>query len=382
MGDEGRDEGLDEAFAGWIEAQQAAVATMRSADVPRSPTDDAEGYRWVTRLASLAQDWFIEKADPRHPVLFVAQGEYRKLMVDNPDVQYRFSPLDDTQRYRLTGTRGEAAYVGLTFGTPIGKGAVAGRTGTTTQTHLDAFELGPNGEVDVLFGPGPAPEPAPPNWVEIEPGTGQLAVRETFFDKRTERPAELLLELVDDVPSPVLSPGELKEKLEFASLFVQFVAATVVQMWKDTEPNVNSLGGRSGADHVQEQDDEVRSHSNAEMDYHGGRWVLGDDEALVITVDPPANDDFLYWGLTVANPWMESYDYRYTTTALNNRRAVRSEDGTWRMALAPRDPGVRNWLDAGGRQEGYMLVRWVLANHPPHPRCEVVPIDRVPELVP
>ena len=373
--------GLDEVFAGWIEAQQAAVAAMRDADVPRTPADDAEGYRWVTRLTSLAQDWFVEKADPLHPVLFIAQGEYRKLMVDNPDVQYRFSPIDDARRYRLTGTRGEAAYVGLTFGTPIGKGAVGGRTGTTTQTHLDAFELGPNGEVDVTFGPGPAPDPVPANWIEIEPGTGQLAVRETFFDKRTERPADLQLELVDDVAPPVLSPDELVEKLQFASLFVQFVAATVVQMWKDTEHNVNRLGGQSGAAHVQEQDDEVRSHSNAEMDYHGGRWVLGEDEALVITVDPPAGD-FLYWGLTVANPWMESYDYRYTTTALNNRRAVRSEDGAWRMAISPRDPGIRNWLDTAGRREGYMLVRWVLADRPPHPRCELVPIDRVRGLVP
>jgi hypothetical protein len=217
--------------------------------------------------------------------------------------------------------------------------------------------------------------------VEIEPGTGQLAVRETFFDKRTERPAELRLELVDAEPPPVLSPDELVEKLQFASRFVQFVAATVVQMWKDTARNVNTLGGQSGKDHVEEQDDEVRSHSNAEMDYHGGRWVLGEDEALVITVDPPEGD-FLYWGLTVANPWMESYDYRYTTTALNNRRAVRSDDGTWRMAISPRDPGVPNWLDTGGRREGYMLVRWVLADHPPHPRCELVSIDRVADLVP
>jgi hypothetical protein len=376
------DGGLDEAFAGWIEAQQAAVRAMREADVPRSPTDDAEGYRWVTRLASLAQEWFVEKADPLHPVLFVSQDEYRKLMVDNPDVRYRFSPIDDGRRYRLTGTRGDAAYVGLTFGTPIGKGAVAGRTGTTTQTHLDAFELGPNGEVDISFGPPPAPDPRPTNWIDIEPGTGQLAVRETFFDKRTERPAELRLELVDDVPPPILTADELIGKLEFASLFVQFVAATAVQMWKDTEHNVNHFGGQSGAAHVEEQDDEVRSHSNAEMDYHGGRWVLGDDEALVVTVDPPDGDDFLYWGLTITNPWMESYDYRYTTTNLNNRRAVRSDDGTWRMAIAPRDPGVRNWIDTGGRLEGYMLVRWVLANRPSHPRGEVVPLDRVRDLVP
>jgi hypothetical protein len=378
------DDRLAAAFKGWIDAQQAAVETMvaamASTDVPRSPADVAEGYRWVTRLTSLAQDWFVEKADPMHPVLFVAQNAYRKLMVDNPDVRYRFSVLDDRQTYRLTGTRGDAAYVGLTFGTPIGKGAVGGRTGTLTQSHIDELTLGPNGEIDVLIGPGPRPDPAgetgAADWIELLPGTGQLAVRETFFDRAHDRPADLRLALVGDVAPPILSPDDLVPKLEFASLFVQFVAATVVQMWRDTASNVNSLGGQSGAAHVEEQEDEVRSHSDADMVYHGGRWVLGDGEALVVTVRPPA-DEFLYWGLTIANPWMESYDYRYTTTSLNNRRSTRSDDGSWRLVIAPRDPGVGNWLDTGGRQEGYMLVRWVLADAPPHPSCEIVPIDQV-----
>jgi hypothetical protein len=376
------DEQLHAAFDGWIEAQQAAIETMRDADVPSSPADVAEGYRWVTRLASLAQDWFVEKADALHPVLFVAQHEYRKLMVDNPDVCYRFSVLDDTRTYRLTGTRGDAAYVGLTFGTPIGKGAVGGRTGTLTQVHLDQFERGPDGEVDLLISPEQPDDLGDASWIPLVAGTGQLAVRETFFDRRTERPAELKLDLVGGEAPPTIDPASLAPQLEFASLFVQFVAATVVQMWRDTSTNINGFGGQSGAAHVAEQDDEVRSHSDADMTYHGGRWVLGEDEALVVTVHPPA-DEFLYWGLTIANPWMESYDYRYTTTALNNRRAVRSDDGAWRLAVSPRDPGVQNWLDTGGRQEGYMLVRWVLAGpDPPHPTADLVPIDAVSDLVP
>jgi len=374
-------EGLEAAFDGWVDAQRAAVETMRGADVPRSPADEAEGYRWVTRLAALAQDWFIEKADPLHPELFVAQHESRKLMVDNPDVRYLFSVLDDAHAYRLHGSRGDAAYVGLTFGTPIGRGAVSGRTGTLTQVHLDQFELGPAGEVDVVISPT-EPDPPPANWIPLLPGTGQVAVRETFFDRRVQRPSDLRLELLADVPPPVLSPAELVPRLEFAGLFVQFVAATVVQMWRDTDRNVNGFGGRSGAAHVEEQEDEVRSHSDADMTYHGGRWVLAEDQALVVTVEPPPRE-FLYWGLTIANPWMESYDYRYTTTALNNRRAVGSDDGRWRMAIAPRDPGVANWLDTGGRREGYMLVRWVLAGEdPPHPTAELVPLDRAKDLVP
>jgi hypothetical protein len=367
---------LDAAARGWIAGQQAAFDLVRAADgVPRTDTDVAEGYRWVTRLSSLAQNWFLENADPLHPRLFLLQDEYRKLLVDNPDVRYLFAVLDDQQTYRLSGTRGEAAYVGLTFGTPIGKGEVGGRTGTLTQVHLDQFELGPNGEVDILIAPAKdLPDPAPVNSIPLVPGTAQVAFRETFFDKEHEEPARLRLDLVGDVAPPVLRPAELAERLEFAGLFVQFVAATALNMWGDTAENINTFGGTDGSVHVEAQDDEVRSHSDAEMTYHGGRFVLGDGEALVVTVHNPSTD-FLYWGLTTASPWMESYDYRYQTTNLNNRSAETSADGDWRLVISPTDPGVANWLDTSGRREGYMLVRWVLADGPPHPSAEVVRID-------
>ncbi|MDE3086264.1 MAG: DUF1214 domain-containing protein [Acidobacteriota bacterium] len=369
---------LDAAWKVWIDAQQAAVETVRSAEaMPRAEVDWAEGYRWVTRLASLAQEWFVEKSDPLHPQLFQAQSEYRKLLVDNPDVRYAFCALDPTRTYRLVGTRGEAAYVGLTFGTPVGKGPSGGRTGTTVQAHLDQFGPGPGGEVEVHFGPpGAMPSPAPAHWIELPPETAQLAVRETFFDRAHDRPSELRVELVGDVAPPVLGVEELAGKLEFAGMFVQFVAATAVQMWHDTTDNVNRLGGTSGAHHVTSQEDEVRSHSNPEMTYHGGRWVLGEGEALVVTVHRPETE-FLYWGLTTATGWMESLDCRYTTTNLNNRTARRSEDGSWRLVVSPTDPGVPNWIDTQGRLEGYMIVRWVLADDPPHPSCELVPIASV-----
>ena len=77
---------------------------------------------------------------------------------------------------------------------------------------------------------------------------------------------------------------------------------------------MNTFGGRPASAHVAAQDDEVRSHSNAEMTYHGGRFRLEPGQALVVTVHEP-DKPFLYWGLTLTSPWMESFDYRYTTTA-------------------------------------------------------------------
>jgi len=367
---------LDAAADAWLDGLRAAFDIVRNAEgIPRSDTDIAEGYRWVTRLSRLALYWFVEYADPLHPKMFLLQDEDRKLLVDNPDVRYLFSVLDDSRTYRLTGSRGEAAYVGFTFGTPMGKGAVNGRTGTLIQTHLDEFELGPDGEVDILIvPPGAVSDPRPVNVIEMVPGTAQIAVRETFFDKRKDRPAELDIELVGDVPPPVLTADDMVPQLEWVGLFIQFVAATAVNMWHDTADNVNRFGGVAGSAHVESQEDEVRSHSNAEMTYHGGRFVLGEGEALVVTVHEP-DKPFLYWGLTTASPWMESYDYRYTTTNLNNKTAERSADGSWRLVIAQSDPGVPNWLDSGGRLEGYMLVRWVLADGPPHPSAEVVKIS-------
>lgn len=364
---------LDRAAEAWVEAQRATFDIMRGAPgIPATDADLAEGYRWVTRLFSMAQEWFIEKSDPLHPVLFQLQDPYRKLLVDNPDVRYLFAVLDDRREYRLTGTRGGAAYVGMTFGTPIGKGAVGGRTGTLTQVHLDSFELGPDGEVDILITPDvDLANGAAPNSILLIPGTGQVAIRETRFDRDNDGPSDLRLDLLGDISPPALDADGLADRLEFAGVFVQFVAATASTMWTDSAENLNSFGGTAGAAHVDAQDDEVRSHSDADMTYHGGRWEIADGEMLVVTIHEPPTD-FLYWGLTIANPWMESYDYRYTTTSLNNRSAVRSDDGTWRLVISRTDPGTANWLDTNGRGEGYMIVRWVLADAPPHPTCELV----------
>jgi hypothetical protein len=374
-----QDDRLDAAFSAWTQAQTAALDVVHQAtEVPESDVDLAEGYRWVTRLSRLALDWIVEGSDPLHPQIFTLQDDYKKLLVDNPDTNYLFCVLDDTRSYRMTGYRGESAYLGMTFGTAFGQGQVGGRTGTQTQTHIDEFDLGPNGEVDILIAPADKmPEPRPRNSVVLEPGTAQLAIRATHFDKRHEQFADLSMELIPEpgevVPPPLLSAEELAPKLEFAAMFLTFVGGTALQMWRDAGTNLNTFGGQAGSAHIQAQEDEVRTHTNAEMTYHGGRFELGEDEALVVTVHEP-DKPFLYWGLTLTSPWMESFDNRYTTTNLNNKNAKRSDDGSWRLVIAPRNPGpkIENWLDTGGRLEGYMLVRWILADGPPHPSAEVV----------
>lgn len=366
---------LEAAHARWLDAQREAAGLVAAAAHPGHPTDWAEGFRWLGRLASIAFDWVVEKNDPLHPALFLQQDAYRKFIVDNPDVNYHFCVLDPRETYRLRGTRGAAPYVGLTFGTDVfrwGEGD-GGPTGTLTQCHLDQFHVGPDGAVDVVL----SAREHSGDWIPLAPRTQHLAIRETFTDRDTQRPAALRVERVGPpVAPPRLMPDDYAAKLELAASFFGFVVRACLGMWAGSAASVNRLAGAAGADHVEAQEDAVDTHCSTEMVYMGGRWRLEEGEALVVTIRPPARP-FTYWGLTLVNPWAESYDYRFARTCTNNARAARTADGSWRVVIAPEDPGAQTWLDTGGRREGQMLLRWVLADRPPAPTCEVVPLGRL-----
>ncbi len=361
---------LAESFARFLDAQREAAALVAAAPHPGTPADWAEGYRFVGRIASLCLDWIVEHGDPLRPELFRAQDSHRKLIVDNPDVDYRFAALSDAETYRLHGTRGGAPYVGLTIGTDVVRGGGA-RTGTLGQHHLDQFAIGEGGRFEIFL----SRERRAGDWIPLAEGAAQLAVRETFGDRRRERPAELRLErLGPPLPAPSLAPDVLAEQLDAASRFLLFVVRVCAGMWQGAAAQTNRFAGALGAQHVSAQRDEIKTHSDAEMAYVGGRFELAADQALRVTIRPPKGG-FRYWGLTLANPWMESLDYRYARNHSNHALAEPSPDGSWALVIAPRDPGLPNWLDTGGRLEGFMLIRWVLpAALPPAPECELLRI--------
>jgi hypothetical protein len=61
---------LIKAFETWQSTQRQALESMLAAEQPGTPSDWAEGFRWLTRMSSLALDYVLEKGDPKFPVLF------------------------------------------------------------------------------------------------------------------------------------------------------------------------------------------------------------------------------------------------------------------------------------------------------------------------
>ncbi|HIF63823.1 MAG TPA: DUF1214 domain-containing protein [Deltaproteobacteria bacterium] len=363
---------MAKAFDEWIAAQQTAIGLVNDAEQPGTAADWAEGYRWVTRMASIALEWVVEKNDPLHPVVFLNEDDYHKFIVDNPDLNRYFATIDENETYRLFGKRGEAIYIGINLGSDIfnwGSGAAGGNLG---QYDLDNFEISENGEFEITL----SPDEHEGNWIRLEKGTQHVTLRETFSDLRKQEAAKLSIELTGrKVPPPELTPEEFADKLATAAKFFLFVVQTSISMWSGFGSRVNNIGGGSGQHHVKAGENEINTHCDSQMYYMGSRWSLEDGHALVVTIRPPEGN-FRYWGITLVNPWMESYDSRYARPCTNNHKADRNEDGTWRLVIAADDPGVANWVDTGGRLEGFAMLRWVTHGEvPPDPDCELMSLS-------
>jgi hypothetical protein len=62
---------------------------------------------------------------------------------------------------------------------------------------------------------------------------------------------------------------------------------------------------------------------------------------------------------------------------MTNGGASVDEDGKVRLVVAATDPGVGNWLDTGGRQRGFVVLRWLDNPAAPPVTTRVVPLAGV-----
>src|SRR6185295_8803932 len=82
-----------------------------------------------------------------------------------------------------------------------------------------------------------------------------------------------------------------------------------------------------------------------------------------------------FWNLCLWNPYLQTYDYRYHRIAINGGQTQYEADGSWRVVVAARDPGMPNWLSTAGHPRGVLWFRWFLAEeHPERPQTRVVKI--------
>ncbi|MCY3812070.1 MAG: DUF1214 domain-containing protein [Gammaproteobacteria bacterium] len=354
-----------QAWDEFCDTLKAAGAALSFPGAPQDSFNQAEGYRYLSRLTRGALMAFIEHADPRAPVLHRIAHETVKLGADNPDNHYQTAAISGAYEYRIVGRRNTVTY--LAFGTQAGNYGQGGGMPPTGYVEASELEMDDEGRFELIL----STEPQPGNWLPMRAETGTLIVRQTFSDRATEVPAELAIMRIncpaeERRPTP-LTPRQLDDGLKSASLLVAGASLLFAKWARDFQRHSNALPRF-------DQNVSNAAGGDPNIAYYHSHWVLAEDEALVIDAMPPKCE---YWNFQLNNYWMESLDYRYHTIHTNKHLAHTEDDGSIRLVVAHEDPGLPNWIETAGHTSGTMCFRWVRAVDPPEPATQVVKLGEL-----
>jgi hypothetical protein len=346
-----------QAWADFCAKLAKAGEVILAPDAPQDPLVQAEGFRYLSRLARLGLEQYVEASDPDFPFFYVLSHETAKIGADNPDNKYLNASIRGTSDYRITGQRGSMFYFSIVANAM--RYHIDGSCVATGSLMSDQIEWGPNGEVEIIA----SMNPQPGNWLRLEADTSVIIIRQSALDRAHEKPGSFQIERIGGpaLPAP-LDPAKLHDGLAAAGQFVGGVAATFAdwtRMFRQ-HPNVFAPIDQSMFQ---------KGGGSPDIYYAHGYWAVAPDEAWVIEVTPP---DCYYWNFQIDNWWMESFDYRFRQISVNKHSAKLEANGSVRIIAAARDPGIGNWVDTSGHSVGTALLRWAGASEHPLPRTRVV----------
>lgn len=336
-------------------------------DAPGVPLDaqtQAEGVRYLSRMARAALEWYVEFNDPAFPVLYRPAHETIKLGADNPDNLYQKAVIDGRYEYRLIGHRGTVDYLSMA----TSRGSYAENASQIETGFVDGSDLkvATDGTFEVII----SQHRQEGNWLPVTADSESLLIRQTFRLREEEEPATLRIERLDTGPVP--------EPLDLETAAAQFDKATAFFQnttrlffdWSQRiaeQPNTLPLWDQAFCQSV---------GGDPNILYYHGHFNLQQGEAMVIHL--PSIPDCKTWNIQVDNYWMESLDYRYHRVSLNQAQAECNQDGSVTLVLSHANPGHNNWLSTAGHSEGTLCFRWVGAQHPVDPEVTVVPLSDLP----
>lgn len=261
--------------------------------------------------------------------------------VDNPDNVYRVIAVDDVNGFRVDGqvNAPPGADVSFTlFNAYPGAGVDSQSQGVLL---LDQLDKDAEGRFSFTVGLDAAGDRV--NHIQTRPGAARLIfVRDSLQDWAVETPVSLTV-------TRTAGPGATARSES------QRVAEAVAAIGASIDYWLRLMPQWFGAPFNEIAKGRAKNFSYTRQATSEARFRLAADEALVVTIDPCGAK---YLGVQLADPWGASMDYGAHTSSLNQHQAHRSADGTITYVVSLSDPGVHNWLDPAGLEQGTMLHRW------------------------
>ncbi len=333
----------------------------REAKAMPEPDDRAEARLFALNALQHALE-FWSQADPARPWFYRWFSPTKKLLGDNPDAIYYGTVIDPDRDYVIRGNLAGAAYTSFTVEQGTAGGAMSGGLGATLND--DEIDVRADGSYELHVGQSPRPGA----WLALTPESGSITTRHYF---EWHRPAAadptlnvpLAIEPAVD-PGPPARPDDeaCAQGLERVIAFLRSVTVDWpdgprgdMPAWSSPEPN-------RFTNPPLDEGNRALGYAAADNAYRSALYRLGPDEALEIRGRFP---QCRFANVVLNNRFIQTPPYRPRRVSLNRRQTVLEPDGSFRMVLAHRDPGVPNWLDTAGAPTGTIFWRYLLPTEQP-----------------
>ena len=334
----------------------------------------AEGYRYLTHLLAGACEHHFE-GDPAHPLFSRIVAPTRKALGDNPDAIYYWTRIDGARGYRIRGALDGAVYTSFTV---HGADAAGGPMGRVISDVSDRdLTIAADGTYELIL----SPDPQPGNWIKTEPDATSVITRHYFervHSVQADPDAVIRLRIETLKPTAVPPPwsdASVAARLDAVTRYVR--ASTLGMPAPGEQPPIAFV---SRVPNVLPKPASFRASGMetvgaVDIHYAMAPFLLQPDDALVMEGRLPA---CRFANVMLWNMHMQTLEYRSRRTSLNRAQMHWEPDGSFRIVIAHRDPGVPNWLDPEGRMLGTIFWRILLPEtEPDEIRCTVMPVDQV-----
>jgi hypothetical protein len=329
---------------------------------------DAQSRQELYRLLflSLGTGFMTAFADPDHPDFVASVNTIFNASSTNPDFLYLQAAVDGAGVYRITGVRGTALFVHGDIAAG-GLGVMDELGPSVGQFDLDALEIQADGSFDILLS-ADRPSGYKGSWVRLDPRARTIVLRQASYDWGQEIDGRFSIERVDRLLKPTrLGAAEIAQRLQrlaaypkrYAALWLKHMAA-MRSRGLINRFEVDDWAGRGGA---------------AGQYYYQGLFELKPGEVLLLESAVP--ERCLYWNMQLSDPLWNAVDWLNRQSSLNGRQTRLDSDGRLRAVIALHDPGVPNWLDPGGFDNGSVMIRWNRSSSGPVPTLRSLPASEL-----
>ena len=240
----------------------------------------------------------------------------------------------------------------------------------------DHFTFDADDRYEIVLSATKPADDDPAVWVPLDPDARTVIVRNYFqhvvsAQNDPEIHVVLDIEPLEDLgPTPALTDAEMAERINTSATMLEAITIGLrVYGEPATVPFVSNEPNTVGPPWSFRATGEAVAGA-VDIFYSSGSFELGPDDALVMegTIPPSRFTNVMLW-----NIHMQTLDYRTRRQALNEAQIVTEADGSYRIVISEKDPGVPNWLDTGGHRRGTIFWRFLLPESDPEtPQCRVV----------